>query len=112
MQNKAESQKIAQERIEVLFKEADSAAREGKLNLSNRYVFLARKLSMKFGVQLSREQRRKFCHKCYKYLMPGKNLSVKINPKTQSVEYLCKECGNVMRYPYIREKKSLTQDRR
>lgn len=105
MQNKAESQKIAQERIEVLFTEADSAAREGNLSRANRYIFLARKLSMKFGVRLSREQSRKFCHKCYKYLQPGKNLSVKINPKTQSVEYLCKECGSVTRYPYIREKK-------
>jgi len=112
MQNKVESQTIAQERIDVLFKEADSAAREGKLNLANRYVFLARKMAMKYNLQLSREQRRKFCHKCYKYLLPGKNLSVKINPKTQSVEYLCKECGNVMRYPYIREKKSLTQGHR
>lgn len=105
MQNKAELQKIAQERIEVLFKEADSAAREGNLQRANRYVFLARKLSMKFSARLTREQSRKFCHKCYKYLQPGRNLSVKINPKTQSVEYLCKECGNITRYPYIREKK-------
>jgi ribonuclease P protein subunit RPR2 len=104
MQNKAESQKIAQERIEVLFGEADSAAREGNLSRANRYIFLARKLSMKFSVRLSREQSRKFCHKCYKYLQPGKNLSVKINPKTQSVEYLCKECGSITRYPYIKEK--------
>jgi ribonuclease P protein subunit RPR2 len=105
MQNKAESQKIAQERIEVLFNEADSAAKEGNLSRANRYIFLARKLSMKFGVKLNREQRRKFCHKCYKYLQPGKNLSVKINPKTQSVEYLCKDCGTITRYPYIREKR-------
>ena len=107
MQNKAESQSLAQERIAVLFREADSAAKEGNLSRANRYIFLARKLSMKFSAGLTREQRRKFCHKCYKYLLPGKNLSVKINPKTQSVEYLCKECGTITRYPYIREKRNI-----
>lgn len=106
MQNKAEFQAMAQERIAVLFGEADAAAKEGNLQRANRYIFLARKLSMKFSVRLSHEQRRKFCHKCYKYLLPGKNLTVKINPKTQSVEYLCKECGSITRYPYIREKQN------
>lgn len=105
MQNRSDWQALAQERINVLFKEADDAAKESKLDRASRYVFLARKLAMKYGLRLSREQRRKFCHNCYKYLMPGKNLSVKINPKLQAVEYLCKECGQVSRYPYIREKK-------
>jgi ribonuclease P protein subunit RPR2 len=105
MQNKAEAQKIARERIEILFNEANSAAEEGNLQRANRYVFLARKLAMKYNVKLTREQRRKFCHFCYKWLQPGKNVTIKLNPKLQAVEYVCKECGHINRYPYIKEKK-------
>jgi len=104
MQNKSEWQQIAKERISILFKEAEKAAKEGNLQRASRYVFLARKLSMKFSVKLAREQRRKFCHKCYKYLQPGKNVAVKINQKTKAVEYICKECGHINRYPYVKEK--------
>ncbi|HKZ49544.1 MAG TPA: hypothetical protein VJ110_00910 [Candidatus Nanoarchaeia archaeon] len=106
MLNKSEWQATARERIDVLFEQANKAAKEGHLDKASRYVFLARKLSMKFSIRFNREQRRKFCHNCYKYLQPGKNVQVKINPKTQSVEYVCKACGAVNRYPYIREKKS------
>ncbi|MEM2873841.1 MAG: ribonuclease P [Candidatus Nanoarchaeia archaeon] len=105
MQNKNEWQAIAKERIDILFREANLAAKEGNLQRASRYIFLARKLAMKYNLRLSREQRKKFCHKCYKYLMPGKNVSIKINPKLQSVEYRCKECGHTNRYPYIKEKK-------
>jgi len=105
MQNKTEMQQTAKERIDILFEQAAKAAAEGNLDKASRYIFLARKLSMKFGIRFSREQRRKFCHNCYKYLMPGKNLTVKINPKLQSVEYACKNCGHINRYPYVKEKK-------
>lgn len=105
MQNKSEFQSIARERIERLFEQASSTAKEGNLDKASRYVFLARKLTMKYSLRLSREQRRKFCHYCYKYLQPGKSVTVKINPKTQSVEYTCKACGKINRYPYIKEKK-------
>ena len=50
------------------------------------------------------ELRRKFCHKCYHYLYPGINCKVRTNKSTQSVEYECKDCGKVNRYPYIKEK--------
>ncbi len=96
---------IAEERIDILFIEAERAARAGKLKRANRYIFLARKLAMKFNLKFSGLQRRKFCHKCYHYLQPGKNLMVRINPKVRAVEYRCKDCGKVNRYPYAKEKK-------
>ncbi|MFH0869283.1 MAG: hypothetical protein V1839_03585 [archaeon] len=96
-------QEIAKERIEILFREAALAAREGKPDRANRYVFLLRKLAMKYNVKLGREQRRKFCHKCYHYLH-AKNIRVRTNPKTKAVEVTCMDCKHVNRYPYIREK--------
>ena len=95
---------IAEERIEILFSEAKKQALKNRLNLSNRYVFIARKLSSKFKVQIPRELRRKFCHKCYHYLYPGINCKVRTNKRTQSVEYECLDCGHINRYPYIKEK--------
>ena len=91
---------IAKERIDILFHEAEKAAKEGNLKRANRYVFLARKLAMKFNVKFSRLQRRKFCHKCYHFMLPGRNLEVRTNPKTKAVEYRCLDCKHINRYPY------------
>ena len=95
---------IAKERIEILFSEAKKQALKNRLNLSNRYVLIARKLSSKFKVQIPRELRRKFCHKCYHYLYPGINCILRTNKRTQSVEYECLDCGHINRCPYIKEK--------
>ncbi|MCX6775192.1 MAG: ribonuclease P [DPANN group archaeon] len=104
MIDRSEMQHIASERIGILFREAGKAAREHNLARASRYIFLARKLAMKFAVKLTREQRRKFCHKCYKFLQPGRNVSIQTNKKTKAVEYNCKECGHINRFPYIKEK--------
>jgi ribonuclease P protein subunit RPR2 len=101
--------KIASERIAILFRQAEDAAKSGNLERATRYLFLARKLAMKYNLRLSREQRRKFCHKCYTWLQPGKNLEVRINSKLKAVEYICKSCGHINRYPYIKEKKAKKQ---
>ena len=95
---------IAQERIEILFEEARKQALKGRLKLCNKYVFIARKISGKFKVKIPTELRRKFCHKCYHYLYPGINCKVRTNKSTQSVEYECKDCGKINRYPYVKEK--------
>ena len=97
-------QQIARERITILFKEASKAARRYELNLANRYIFLARKMAMAYNVRLTKEQKRKFCHHCYHYFKPGKNVEVRTNPKTKAVEYKCLDCKKITRYPYIKEK--------
>lgn len=97
------TKKIAEERIEILF---DKARKEFKENpkLSNRYVFLARKISMRYNVKLNSEQKNQFCKKCYSYLFPGINCIVRTNPKTKCVEYFCKNCNKKTRYGYSKEK--------
>ena len=95
---------IAKERIDILFEEAKKQAIKSRLKLSNKYIFIARKISSKFKIKIPRELKRKFCHKCYHYLYPGINCTVRTNKRTQSVEYECKDCGKINRYPYIKEK--------
>ena len=96
--------KIANERIKTLFDEAQKQALEGNIKRATRYVFIARKIGMRYNVKIPRELRRKFCHRCYSYLLPAKNCKVRTNPKTKCVEYYCQECGKVNRFGYLREK--------
>ncbi|GAB4378292.1 ribonuclease P protein component 4 [Methanothermobacter sp. CaT2] len=94
--------KIAEERIDILFRMAD---REFSANphRSHRYTELARNIAMKYRVRIPREWRRRFCRKCYSFLKPGANCTVRI--ADGKVNFRCHECGHIMRFPYIREKK-------
>ena len=66
---------IAKERISSLFNEAKIVFSTDR-SLSDRYVELARKLSMKYNVPLKSEQKKSFCKRCYSYLVPSVNSTV------------------------------------
>ncbi|MBD3304020.1 ribonuclease P [Candidatus Woesearchaeota archaeon] len=93
--------KTAKERIKHLFRQAEKAFNKNP-SLSNRYVTLARKLSMKYKVPIPRELKRKFCKHCYKYLVPGKNC--RIRTKDGKVVYYCLNCKKFMRFVLPRKK--------
>ncbi|MEM4397698.1 MAG: ribonuclease P protein component 4 [Candidatus Woesearchaeota archaeon] len=67
-------------------------------NLSNRYVKLARKISMKYKVKIPRELKRRFCKHCHSYLYPSLNCRVRLTQK--KVVYYCLNCKKFMRFPY------------
>lgn len=90
-------QKIAEERIIILFKEAGAMFNKDR-KLANRYVSLARKIAMKYKVKIPKELKRRFCKNCYKFLVPGKNCRVRL--KEGKVIYYCLECKKFMRFPY------------
>lgn len=94
--------KIAKERINTLFSEAKKVASKN-LKRATRYVFLARKIGMRYNVRIPAKNRREFCHHCYAYLLPGKNCKVRTNPKTKCVEYYCQECKKINRFGYSKE---------
>ncbi len=96
-------QNIAKERISILFSEASIEFKEHP-ELAHRYMFIARKIGMRYNVHMTSEQRRQLCRKCHKFLVPGANCKVRTNPKTQCVEYACLECGHVNRIGYSKEK--------
>ena len=101
---KPSSQKeVALDRIKTLFKEARLVfSKDSKL--ANRYVKLARELSMKFKIPIPKPLKRRFCKHCYHYLMPAVNLRVRT--RNGKVVYYCMDCKKYMRFPYLREKKS------
>ena len=91
---------IAKERIAILFEQAAAMFSENK-SLSNRYVTLARKIAMKYKVRMSSEFRRMFCKHCYKFLVPGKNLRVRLGEG--KLIYYCLECKKFWRMPIGRK---------
>ena len=68
--NKKNQRTIAKNRIDKLFELADKNALYDRLDLSNKYVELARKISMRYLVNIPRDHKRKYCKHCYNYLLP------------------------------------------
>jgi len=92
-QKGAAAKKISAERIEILFDEAKTAPQE----FADRYVSIARDLAMKQRIRLTKPQKRAVCKKCGAYLVPGKNLRVRI--QRGRVIHTCTNCGYAVRIP-------------
>ena len=90
------SKKIARERIAILFTRAGEFFSEDPL-LSDRCVALARKISMRHRVRIDRVYRKQFCRHCYRFLVPGHNVRVRIT--RGKVVMTCLLCGRQMRIP-------------
>jgi ribonuclease P protein subunit RPR2 len=89
---------IALERIEKLFRLAEKRFDAGEKELADRYVELARKISMKSEHPIPPDYRKKFCGNCESFLRPGSNCEVRLNSGRQTVVYNCLECGEETRY--------------
>jgi ribonuclease P protein subunit RPR2 len=89
--------KNAKERIAGLFKQAEEVFGKDE-KLADRYVELARKISMRFKVRIPKELKKRFCKHCYTYLVPGKNCRVRTHEG--KVVYYCQKCKKFMRFPY------------
>jgi len=98
-QKPSQERRIAAERIDKLFSEAEAAFKKDPA-LSDRYVALARKIAMKFKVRMRSELKRKFCKHCYSYLRPGVNCRVRLSK--EQVVYHCGRCKRFMRFGYKR----------
>lgn len=96
-QKPEKERKIASERIEKLFSEADNSFKT-RPELSRRYVDLARKISMKYKVSIKPELKKRFCKHCHCYLKQGINCRVRLGEK--QVIYYCLECKKYMRFPF------------
>ena len=93
------TKKIARERIDVLF---DQALLAFSLHpeRSNRYVDIARRIAMRQRIRIDREFRRQYCHHCYSFLVPGKNMRVRVH--RGSVVVTCHSCNKKTRYRVVR----------
>lgn len=88
---------IAKERLDLLMEQADEAALDGRMDMADRYVDMARRVGMRYNVRFRPEQRQRFCKSCYCYLLPGSTSRTRLN-KGRSVT-TCLRCGHVTRRP-------------
>ncbi len=70
---------IAKRRINRLFELAEQNALSNRLHLSDRYIELARKISMRYLIPIPKEYKRRFCKHCYSYLLPHVTGRIRIN---------------------------------
>lgn len=105
LREQREKKKIALERIDILFSLAERVFPYDK-ELANRYVEIALAVQQKAKVRMPRKWKRRYCKKCHSFLVPGVNARVRLREERMPhVVVKCLECGYIMRYPYLREKK-------
>ncbi|MCK4551032.1 MAG: ribonuclease P [Candidatus Aenigmarchaeota archaeon] len=90
---------IANERIDILFSQADVEFNNNRPDLSNRYVEIARKIGMKYNTPLTKHKRL-FCKKCGHYLKPGANARIRLDSEKKTIRMTCLDCGNLTRFGY------------
>ena len=97
--NKPEYQKkMAEERIELLFKEASKAAK-GDAELARKYVKLAKKIAMRYNVRTPKKFKRMCCKYCYSLLAHNSKQRL----KGGRLNIKCFSCNKTMRYLYKRK---------
>lgn len=92
-------QKIAKERIDLLFKLAKEEF-DRKEQRSRRYIGLARKLGMRYNVRFSRKMKDSFCKKCDTLFVPGRTMQTRVDSAAKSVIIKCKNCNYSYRKRY------------
>ena len=88
---------IARSTIEDLFRLADEMYRRGEIELSRRYLKLARKTSLRIRVKIPEELKMRYCKHCFTPQIPGESCRVRI--RENGIIYTCLNCGEVRRYP-------------
>ena len=89
--------KIAEQRIHKLFIMAEKNALNGKIRYANRYVEIARKISMRYRVAIHKRFKRFFCKHCYAFLLPSRTCRVRIY-RGKLIIY-CYNCRKFSRFP-------------
>lgn len=96
---------IAEERIEILFNEAEKEF-PSHPERSDKYVSLARRIAMRYTVRIPAGLRMRFCRKCYKYLTP--NVNATATHAGSAIKVACRSCGYTR--TYARESKNGERD--
>jgi ribonuclease P protein subunit RPR2 len=88
--------------IERMFKLAKTMLKENE-ELAQRYVEIARKLSMKERVRIPKEYKLFLCKNCKKFIYPGVSCRVRIKQRREPhVAITCLLCGTVTRIPILK----------
>ncbi len=73
--------------------------RNFKPQFHTKYVEEIKKLAQSFNIRLSREEKLKFCKKC-NIPWNTKTREIRLNSKTKTKNYICKNCSYVRKFKY------------
>jgi len=91
---------IARRRIDTLFALAKEEVRANPNGLlAKRYVRLARAIATRHRIPLGNARKHLFCKECDMPWIVGKNVKVRLDPKTRRAIYAC-QCGAKKGFPY------------
>ncbi|MEK6961146.1 MAG: ribonuclease P [Nanoarchaeota archaeon] len=93
---------LAMQRVRTLIEQAD-AIFERRPDLSDRYAWMARRISMKNKLRLPSEIKRRICKGCEAFLVPGKTARIRTN--RGNVVIYCIACKRVTRVGYSKKKR-------
>ncbi len=94
---KNSKKEIATRRILILFDNAVSNARKNP-KLAERQAHIARKISMRFKINMPWQIRTSFCKKCKKFIVPAVSSKVRIGRSNiKSVRITCNFCNHTYR---------------
>jgi ribonuclease P protein subunit RPR2 len=89
---------IAQQRIAILFEQAQKVGRKNP-ELAAQYVASARRIAMAARIHLPLEFRRRTCKECNALFVHGVNCRVRVKQKREPhVVVTCLNCGKQTRY--------------
>ncbi len=94
---KEKRQKIALERISCLVQMAEEQALSGKDELADRYMYLARKIGMRYNVRMPKGYKLMYCKDCGAYLIPSKKSRIRLTGR--HITRHCTVCGAFYRIP-------------
>jgi ribonuclease P protein subunit RPR2 len=88
---------IAQERMQILIKNAISNSRTFP-KLAQRQASLARKISTRYRIGMPYEMKLNFCKKCKNFIVPGVNSKIRIGRTSlKAIRITCSFCGHTYR---------------
>ncbi len=97
---------VATNRVKVLMSLAEKVFLEDQ-SLAQRYVDLAKAISLKTNVRLPKALRRRICRYCGAYLWPGVNCRVRLRINREPhVTVTCLNCKRQTRICYKRTRKN------
>ena len=91
--------KVALERVKTLFQLAHANAHD-RPDLAQRYVEMARRVSMRTRIHLPLDYRAQICRHCKKFILPGTSSRIRIQTRREPhIVVTCLYCGGKTRIP-------------
>lgn len=98
--------RIALQRVKVLFQLAKENI-DDRPDLAQRYVEIAKRIAMRTRLHLPREYRLHVCRQCKRFIVPGANARVRLQPlREPHVAITCLRCGGIVRIPLKRKRRN------